>query len=488
MRLPIRPLTLLATIALAPGLLLAGASAQGTAAPSPSGPEAAKRGPAGTWTKLNTAGINNFSAPTFYRDTDGILHILHVQESGDLYDIRENEVGKNGTRIKSRTALNNWEAIDDPAAMAMSGGGVRLAFGGQRTDDTDEYYSKGQMYTATSDGTGTWTLPHERLGQSNTAYGSYGTGAVTTSSGTPVAAYALNGDLTWHTGTLPGDTVGTDERHNVGSGSIYHTTLIRDGSKVYAAWYANGSAASKQGIFVKQIEPTVGPTIKAPKSTVTFAGKPSSLEPGGPVAMVRRTTGGVYLAYCVGYPSCSYIGMWKLGTSTVSKVPGSANASTNISLAAASGGRMWVAWEKDDKVYATRTAARGLRTSYTRVLPAPRGSGGFIYGVYLGSSYSRGELVVNTGTGFYHQQLVPGLSLSASPVRWRAGKAQVVKFRATDAGKPVAGVLVKAFGKKCRTKATGYCKISFPKMSARRGKAVGIKSGYFKATRTLRIR
>lgn len=486
MRLPIRLLTMSVTIALAPGLLLASTSAPGSAMPSAASPEDAKRGPAGTWSKLDTGDVSNFNAPAFYRDTDGILHIFHVQEDGDLYDIRETEVGKNGTVIKRRTAVNNWAALDDPAAMAMPGGGVRLAFGGQRTENTSEYYSKGQMYTATSDGTGVWSLPHERLGQSNTAYGSYGTGAVTTSSGTPVAAYALNQELTWHVGTIAGDNAGTDQKFNAGSGSLYNTTLVRDGSKVYAAWYANGNSASKQGIFVKQILPTVGPTKKAPKSTVTFAGKPSSIAPGGPIAMVRRTTGEVYLAYCVGYPSCSYVGLWKLGTKTVAKVPGSAGTNSNISLAAASAGRMWIAWEKDDKVYATRTAKVGLKSSATRVLRAP--SDGFIYGVYLGSSYSRGELVVNTGDDFYHQQLLPGLSLSASPVRWRAGTRQTVKFRATDAGKPVAGVVVKAFGKKCRTRSTGYCKITFPKMSKRRGKAVGQKSGYFKALRTLRIR
>lgn len=489
MRLPIRLLTPLVTMALAPGLLLASTSAQGSAAPSPAGQEDAKRGPNGKWSKISSNTVSSFTTPGFVRGSDGVLHVFNTQKSGDQQDIRETEIRQDGKIGTSRIAVNNWDVINEYPKAVRQGGRIRLAFGGIRTDDINEYFSQGKVYSATSDsGHGSWAVPRETLTETNTAHGSYGTGAVTTASGEPVVAYVMNNELIWHVGTIPEGTPGTDSVFNMGAGSsLYKATLVRDGSKVYAAWYSANDTASKQGTFVKQILPTEGPTVKAPKSTVQYEGEVASVEPNNQIAMVRRTTGGVYLAYCVGYPDCSYVGLWKVGSSskTVKKIPGSSDAGT-IALAAAPSGRMWVAWEKNDRAYAVRTAKAGTRTGTTRVLKNPSGQA-FVYAVHLDAGTGNADLVVNTGKALYHQQVRPGLSLSASPVKWRAGVKKTVKFRVTEAGSAVAGATVKAFGKKCKTKADGRCKITFGKLSARKGRAVASRFGYFQAVKALRV-
>ena len=62
-------------------------------------------------------------------------------------------------------------------------------------------------------------------------------------------------------------------------------------------------------------------------------------------------------------------------------------------------------------------------------------------------------LLVNDGSGFWHQQVQPRLQLSATSRK--AGKGRVVTFRVADAGDPVAAATVRAGGRTPRTSAKG---------------------------------
>lgn len=492
MRRPIRLLTLTCTMALAPGLLLASMSAQGSAAPGSANAADsvdAKRGSNGKWTRLSTAEVNQGAAPGFVRGSDGKLHVFHTQESGSLYDIVENEIGKGGTLGSRRTAVDNWSDLTTDPDAIRQGSSIRLVFAGNQTDDGAGYYSQGKAYNALSaSGHGGWALQPETLVEENDVYSGYGAGAVTTAGGVPAVAYGLNDELIWHEGTIPQGTTGTDSRFTLGAGtSTYSATLVRDGSKVYAAWYSGSKGSAKQGIFVKQILPTEGPAKKAPLSTVKFGGSTNSIQPNGPIAMVRRAGGGIYLAYCVGYPSCSYVGLWQYGSTKVKKLPGSTGAVASVALAAAPGGQLWAAWEKtNERAYAVRTAKKGTRTGPVRSFKNPSGQP-FMYGVFLDAGTGKGDLVINTGKALYHQQVLPGMSLSASPAKWRGNRSKTVTFKVTDAGSVLKGATVKAFGKKCTTNSLGKCNIRFRKMSPRRGTAVAVRYGYVKASKTLRV-
>jgi hypothetical protein len=55
----------------------------------------------------------------------------------------------------------------------------------------------------------------------------------------------------------------------------------------------------------------------------------------------------------------------------------------------------------------------------------------------------RGDIVVNVGNGFWHTQVIAGLSLHTSPATWRHGSRQKVVFTVTDAHSAVSGATVK---------------------------------------------
>jgi hypothetical protein len=95
-----------------------------------------------------------------------------------------------------------------------------------------------------------------------------------------------------------------------------------------------------------------------------------------------------------------------------------------------------------------------------------------------------------TTTGVFniwHTQVLPGLSLSASPTKWSGGSAKTVSFTVRDAGQAVSGATVKVGSKACRTGSAGGCSIRFPKLKAQKLLAVATKSGYRKDTLKLTV-
>jgi hypothetical protein len=465
-------------------LLLAAAgvstSAGGSAGAAP--PPAADRGAPGVWTKISTGTGGISYEASLHRTADGVLHVVYPKAVGTGAQIGHVAIDANGSLALQNDVLPSaWSTVENsPIVIGDAGGGVRTVFGGQQSAETPGYWSDGRMYAATAPEPGTpWALPMVAVGQSHEAYGSYGTAATTLEDGTPVAAFPLNSDITWHVGT---DEAAPDETFGVGNCCAYHLAMVRDGNDVWIAWYQNGSSAANNGTFVKKILPSVGPTLKAPQSSVGA----SSLATGR-VALVARTGGGVFAAYCLGYPTCNNIGLWKVGSSNVVKVPASRYAGF-MSLSPGPSGRIWIAWSDNiPKVKAVRTNIAGTRVGAGRVVGMPPGTDA-VYNIAVNGATARGDVVINVGNAFWHTQVAAGLTLKASPGSWKHGKAKVVTFTVTDAGDSVSGAKVTVAGKKCLSASSGRCRITVPK-NTRAGQLVAkaTKSGYGAGSTRLKV-
>jgi hypothetical protein len=438
---PSRLLALLPVVALPIALTVTGLAS----------PASAERGEPGTWTKITTGEVSNIVEPGLYRTADGVLHVSYQRDNASDDDLAYVNISPTtGKVVAAGDILTGWASLPtDPKIVAGPDGGMRLVFGGI-IGQTGNPFNSGQMFSTTSDAAGTsWTLQSTPLSQSTYGYASYGTGATTLSDGTPVVSFPVNTGLTW-------SVAGVDSEYDAPGCCLYNSTLARDGDDVWVAYYSNATAAADQGVFVKQLLPVEGAPIKAPQST--SGGDSLNLSAAEP--FVARPGGGLYATYCLGYPTCKQLGLWKLGTDKPVGVPGSAGAQ-EYAMSTGPGGRIWVAWAVGDTdlVRVTHTGTSGTKFGAVTTIKPPKGT--VVYGITVAGSDGSADVIINNGSALLHQQVLPGLTLKASPNHWKTGAKQKVTFTVTDTGDDVAGAKVGAAGESCTTNGSGTCSITF---------------------------
>ena len=137
-----------------------------------------------------------------------------------------------------------------------------------------------------------------------------------------------------------------------------------------------------------------------------------------------------------------------------------ADGNEHANVAAAPEGRLWLMWEQNGTIHATRTNRTATRVGAVNALKPP--GGGTIFRLNGEGSAGPLDLIANVNSGgqqgFWHQQVWPKLQLTASSRK--AGKGRVVTFRVLDAGDPVPGALVKAGGRALRTAANGTARLT----------------------------
>lgn len=459
-------------------LVVTGLGAPGGAAAASFDPE---RGAPGKWTQVSTGSSGITYHSSLRRTADGVLHVLYPKGVGNADQLGHVAVSPSGAVLSREDLLAPpWAVVDSsPVLVGTADGGLRAVFGGVQTAGVG-YWGDGRMYTATAPASGApWTLPAEAVGRSTSAAATYGTAATTLADGTPIAAYPLNGTITWHVGTGELDA----DRSFTVDGSAYHLSMVRDGDSVWLGWYADSSNPDYDGTFVRQIYPTVGPVMKAPGSSV---GADSTAT--GRVALVARDGGGVFAAYCVGYPDCDHIGLWTVGTTSVATVPVSRYAAS-IAVSAGPSGRMWVTWADNiPRVRAVRTGRDGSGFTPVRTAGMPPGAAA-VHDIAIDGTTGRGDIVIQVGDGFWHTQVVSGLTMKAKPRAWKHGRRQKVTFTVSDAGDALGGAKVRAGARKCTTNTNGRCTIAFPRsMKAGRLSARASHPGYGGALIRLRLR
>src|SRR5206468_525112 len=114
--------------------------------------------------------------------------------------------------------------------------------------------------------------------------------------------------------------------------------------------------------------------------------------------------------------------------------------------------RLWLMWDRNGKVYATRTNHAATKIEPVSALKPP-GSGS-VYELDGEGSAGPLDLIANDGQGLWHQQVRPRLGLTAASRK--TGRGRVITFRVVDAGDPVGGATVKVGNRSLKTHATGF--------------------------------
>jgi hypothetical protein len=160
-------------------------------------------------------------------------------------------------------------------------------------------------------------------------------------------------------------------------------------------------------------------------------------------------------------------------------------------LAPAPGGRLWMAWDRNGRIFALRTDPDAARFGAVVSSKPPKGST-TIYRLNADAAQGNLDLLALAdrpeGLGYWHARILPGLALAANPGKVEPGGK--VKLTVTDAGDPIAGAKAKLAlpGKGTdpagTTNAKGQVQLEVPKGTKQgKYKATATKAGYAKAKR-----
>lgn len=475
-------------------LLLVGPTPTSSADPLAASTDAADLRGNESWSQVSTGEVSLLAQPTMLRTGDGVLHVVHAEEVGTQREYVHTSISGSGVVTGHSKVLAPWNTLlYDPQLVPAAGGGMRLVFSGLQDIDSANFFSRGHLYNALSDATGsTWSVPAEGLTRSSSGYASYGTAAAVLPDLTPIQGFVLNSALTWRTGTIPaaalapGNTTPADPVLTQSQCCAYHTSMAQSGGNVWAAWYGNGHTGDSEGVLVRQIHPAVGPLMVAPSSNRPTGSEFDSYAPSQSVPLGVRPDGSTVAAYCVGTFACESLMVWQVGTGTLAAVPGGKGA-THVAMDVAPSGRLWVTYTKNDRVYAVRSAPSGLKFGAVRAVGAPSGTS-TIYRIEVEATDAAADIVVNDGDRLSHIRIEPAMGFKATPRRWDGDRVQVVTFKVTDATGGVSGAKVRAAGERCRTNGAGKCSIRFTPRGAGRILAKATKSGYLPAAVKLKVK
>jgi hypothetical protein len=422
--------------------------------------------------------VINFAEPGLARTPDGVLHVLYTRRNGTKQDLVHLEVSPAGRVSADSVALAGWSTMSHPDLLRMPDGSLRAFFGGIRSTNPGE--TNNAMNTATAPASGEpWTLKPGRAAQATYAYITGVAGAGLARDGTPISTWSGTPGLGYHYGVDPGQP----DRMIPQTGCCLYTPDIAVDGASGQAWVGfHSNESTGPGLYANAIGPggPQGGRRLAPGS-VTNRG---SVYPGNRTSLTGRIgAAGAYLFYGQGYPTFGSLALWKVDTARPHLVI-KAERNEHANVAAAPEGRLWLMWEREGTIYATRTNRAATRIGALNVLK-PAG-GGTIYRLNGEGSAGPLDLIANVDAGgqqgLWHQQVWPRLQLAASSRK--AGSGRVITFRVLDAGDPVSGATVRAGGRTLRTAASGTAVLRQPRSA--RVKATASRAGYAAASVTVR--
>jgi hypothetical protein len=410
---------------------------------------AARSGPPGEWTRLSEATGRNIDEPALARTPDGVLHLVWLRKNGTHRDLVHRAIDTAGRALAPVTPIvTDWASLSNPELLVTAEGGLRVFFSGVRGQSPGDPY-QGAVYTADATGEGdAWTLMEGGVSHSQ----STGAPGCTLARGGSFVAWAAGMHLAWHKGLSDSDP---DTDVPVNGCCPYDPSLATDPATgdIVLAWYSNVSR--QNGLWVMTLAPSSTAPAWVPGSAT--ADHNSSLEPNQRVPMAARAGGGVYLAYCAGYPSCREVDLWRYGSAAPMRVA-SVRRTRVVNVAPAPSGRLWIMWADGTRLYATRTNKAATRVGPTVSTSPPTGTQA-VWKVNGEGSLGPLDLVVSAATGdgiaVWHTRLLPALSLTASPRTFMAGDTTTVVLRVSDAGDPVAGAAISVGDQSGKTDARG---------------------------------
>ena len=452
--------------------------------------EPAFAGPPGKWTRVT--GIEGVEAVNtdevgLERTADGVLHVAWTRQAGGLADsLLQSAISANAKSVigpvtivgPPNDGLNN--SVD---LLSAPGGGLRVLFSGLFPMSGID----GVMSTSTAPSSGSaWSAPvtASSTGATSPVYVAAGIGGAVSATGTVVSTWGDSGpgDGGFHIGLSPADP---DNPFGVTASDVNPNVAFDSASGAgYVAWNVLGG--SEPGSLRAMALPG-GSALSAPKSAARWIGQRVSISG-------RIGAGGVYVAYGSGGNEFSARPAWWRVGAKQPRIFKRQHDAEHTGLAAAPAGRLWLYWERDGRLYAVRTDRKAKKPGAIVSLKPPKGT----QGIYrLNGEGSRGPLDLlvladaKGGLGYFHQRILPGLSLSVQPQPVQRGKQ--ASFRVSDAGTPVKGAKVTfKLGKKKlskKTNAKGRATIKVPaKTRPGRYSATVHRGGYAQAKRKVRVK
>ncbi len=415
----------------------------------------AQPGPPGEWTRITAPTDSNSYEPALARTGDGVLHVVWLKKNGTKVDLMHTAVGADGKVTGSpATVLSAWTGISNPDLVVSKDGRLRVFFGGMRTTDVKDPYSQGTLYAATAGADGAnWTLEKGSLSQSHNVHASP-VGAAVMADGTPLATWAVSFALQTHQGLNPKDP---DQKYQT-TCCAYQPDIAVDAQSGDAVlgWYSN--ATKEQGLYTQTILPKAGERQFVPDSATPDHNSSLSLDQRMAIT-ARIGAPGVYVAYGAGYPTYQTVNLWRHGTATP-LIVAKAQGARHVNIAAGPEGRLWVMWQRNRRIYATRSNRAATRFGAIVEVAPPAGKAqSGIYKVKGEGSVWPLDLFVACQSinelATYHTQVLPGLSVSATPRTVASAQGGMVTLEVTDAGDPVPGAAVSVAGKTLTTDAKG---------------------------------
>jgi hypothetical protein len=448
-----------------------------------------RAGQPGEWTRITETTDANIFEPALARTADGVLHVVWMRKNGTKRDLMHTAVGKDGKVLGAPTpVIQEWATLDNPDLVVTKDGGLRLFISGQRTTDIKDPHSGGSLYSATAPASGAaWTLEKGAHAQSNSVSASP-VGAGILPNGTPIAAWAVSFALQAHIGLNPQ----TEDLKFQTTCCAYQPDIAVDAQSGEAVlgWFSN--ATKEHGLYTQAIAPQQGQKQYVPGSATED--RNSSLSLDQRMAITSRIGApGVYVAYGAGYPTAKSVNLWRHGTAAP-LVVANAEGARHVNISAGPEGRLWVMWQRNRRAYAVRSNRDATRFGAVVEVAPPAGKAASgIYKVKGEGSVWPLDLFIACQSinelATYHTQVLPGLSLSASPATIAAAQGGNVTFTVSDAGDPVAGATVTVAGKSLTTDASGRATYTVAK-GAKPGPiaATATKAEYTKASARVTVK
>jgi len=396
----------------------------------------AAAGPPGKWTPLSKGELASSDQTGLARTPDGTLHVAWQRRGATASALWQTRVAATGRTLGSEPIAPGLSEGGLPALTTGPDGALRAFFFARTPDGT-----AADLHVVASPAGGGWTVGADALAQV-VGPAAPAVGAAAARDGTPVAAWSTGTQIRYRYGVDP-----ANQGSVVGAGgccaSGVQPAVDQVSGKTYIAWASSVPGAT--GVFVQAVD-RAGPT--RPKVFATGSAtkkRNAAVLPDGRVALTaRQGSPGVFLAYTSGFPVVRRILVLQAGARALVlevEAPGAAH----VTLAAAPQGRLWLAWSLDGVIYAARTNRDVSRLGVVRKIAIRRGSRAVdqLQGDGSGGSLDLvASLEARGAASFWHQQVLPGLSLEIKATTPTDSPTRYL-FRVTDAGDPVANATVR---------------------------------------------
>ena len=296
------------------------------------------------WTRITEPTGVNIDEVALARTSDGVLHVAWLRKDGNKSDLMHTAINPDGN-VKGApdVILAGWDSLSNPPALIVRGSGLQLLFGGIRTTTSSDPYRDGSLYIATAGTEGTsWKLEPGAHAASTSVYSSP-VAAALRSDGNLITAWAISSGLKVHFGPDPKAA----DQNLQSSCCAYHPGLVTDTitGETVLGWSSNATGAI--GLFTQTVAPALGKREYVPGSASPDGKDALGIDQRMPI--VARIGGGIYVAYCQGYPSCRSVELWRYKANVpmvVAKAPGS----RLVNISAGPEGRIWTMCARGSRV------------------------------------------------------------------------------------------------------------------------------------------